>query len=63
MRKDERYEALLREIRERLRPVCRNMPEDQFETMVEDIATNARKSELRAHSATLDVSRVKDSLN
>ncbi len=49
MLKDERYETLLRQIGERLAPICADMPTENFDEMVHDIAVNARKSELRFH--------------
>lgn len=50
MLKDERYEALRKEISERLSAVCAHMPAANFDEMVVDIAKNARQSELRSHS-------------
>jgi len=44
---DERLQNLQAEIRERLRKVCSHMPENEFEKLVEDVAANARKAELR----------------
>ena len=45
---DGRLKELRDAIRERLRNVCAHMPEREFEKLVDSIAKNARKSELRA---------------
>jgi hypothetical protein len=44
---DERQQHLEEAIRERLRNICKDFPDDDFESLVVQIARNARRAELR----------------